>query len=89
MAIQLLIFAAALLSIFVSFYIKKSFPKLASAFNKEIPADYFHSFSRLFLIIGLIGIPVAVFNHFYFSLLYIMILMILSTIFGLSFAKKI
>lgn len=89
MAIQLLIFVTALLAIFVGLYIKKSFPKIAKAFNKEIPADFFQSYSRLFLISGIIGFPIAFLGSFYFSLAYILLLLILSTIFGLSFAKKI
>lgn len=89
MHIQILIILAALLAIFVSVYIRKSFPQMAKAFSKEIPTDFFQSFSRLFLILGLIGIPVALFDQFYFSLLYILLLMILSAVFGLAFAKKI
>lgn len=89
MHIQVLIFAAALLAIFVSFYIRKSFPQLAKAFSKEIPNDFFQSFSRSFLVVGIIGLPVAILDQFYFSLLYILLLMILSAVFGLAFAKKI
>ncbi|MBL1223970.1 hypothetical protein [Enterococcus sp. BWR-S5] len=89
MVIQLLIFIAALLAIFVGLYIKRKFPQLMKGFSKEIPADFFNRYSRSFLILGIIGIPIAILGQFYLSFIYILLLLVLSTVFGLTFAKKI
>lgn len=89
MLIQILIIAVALISIFIGLYIKKSSSVLSALLQKDIPADFFQRYSQLFFILGGVGIIVALFNQLYFSLGYIVILLILSAVFGLALSKKI
>lgn len=89
MLIQILIIAVALISIFIGIYIKKSSSVLSALLQKDIPADFFQRYSQLFFILGGVGIIVALFNKLYLSLGYIVILLILSAVFGLALSKKI
>ncbi|MBL1228101.1 hypothetical protein IW492_02500 [Enterococcus sp. BWB1-3] len=89
MLIQILIIAVALISIFIGIYIKKSSAVLSSLSQKDIPADFFQRYSQLFFILGGAGIVIALFNKFYFSLGYIVILLTVSAVFGLALSKKI
>ncbi|MGC6768319.1 hypothetical protein ACYSNR_01585 [Enterococcus sp. LJL128] len=89
MLIRFLILAAAILAFIISIYLKKSFPLLAAALKKDISSDFFDSFSRLFLIFGVLGIVTAIINLFYLSLVYIIFLLMLAAVFGISFSKKI
>lgn len=89
MLIRLLIIAVALVTVLIGHYIKKSSAAVAALFDKEIPDDFFKRFSRYFFTLGIIGLPVAALDHSLISLCYIVILLILSAVFGFTLSKQV
>lgn len=89
---RVLLFVCSLVLFVISFYLvkrPKTFLLLLSQKEKEENQRFLKQFGLIFCFIGIIGIIALVIDTPFFSLIYILSLLIIVAIFSLLFAQKI
>ena len=91
MIVQILLIILAVLSILIGVFLKNKAELFLPLFKdrQKEALDFLQQFSHFFLILGIIGIPVVLLNRSMFSILYLLLLLALSGVFGFLFSKRI
>lgn len=87
--IRLLMAIAALLLLFVSYYLfKKQTIFFVLIEQNKKNQDFLSIFGSIYAFLGLLGLVVVAINHRFFALLYLVIVIAFASVFSIGFAKK-
>ncbi|MGM9902751.1 hypothetical protein A5844_002170 [Enterococcus sp. 10A9_DIV0425] len=87
--IRILMAVAALLLLFVSYYLFKKQPIFFVLIeNNKKNQGFLQFFGSAYAFLGILGLVVAGINHRFFALLYLVIVIVVASVFSISFAKK-
>ncbi|EOS7735470.1 hypothetical protein [Enterococcus hirae] len=87
--IQLLMGIAALLLLFVSYYLLKKQPIFFVLIEEtEKNRGYLQFYGALYAFLGVLGIFVAFFNQRFIALAYLLLVIIVASVFSFTFARK-
>ncbi|MBF8808558.1 MAG: hypothetical protein IC227_10100 [Enterococcus lacertideformus] len=87
--IQLLMGIAALLLLFVSYYLLKKQPIFFVLIEEtEKNHSFLQFYGAFYAFLGVLGILVAFFNQRLFALTYLILVIIVASIFSITFARK-
>ena len=87
--IQLLMGIAALLLLFVSYYLLKKQPIFFVLIEKtERNQGFLQFFGAIYAFLGILGIAVAFFNQRFIALSYLILVILVASVFSINFAKK-
>lgn len=87
--IQLLMVIAALLLLFVSYYLLKKQPIFFVLIEEtEKNRGYLQFYGAIYAFLGVLGIFVAFFNQRFIALAYLLLVIIVASVFSFTFARK-
>ena len=88
--IQLLMGVATLLLLFVSYYLLKKQTSFFVLIEKtEKNQSFLQFFGTIYAFLGALGIVVAFFNQRFIALTYLIFVILVASVFSITFAKKI
>lgn len=86
--IQLLMGIAALLLLFVSYYLLKKQPIFFVLIEETENRGYLQFYGAIYAFLGVLGIFVAFFNQRFIALAYLLLVIIVASVFSFTFARK-
>ncbi|MFV0560019.1 MAG: hypothetical protein ACK5NA_04820 [Enterococcus sp.] len=87
--VRILIFIIALILLLVSYYLFSKKAIFFSLINEtEKNKNYLNSFGRIYIFLAILGIVVAIFNERFLAFMFLILVILIASVFSLTFAKK-